>query len=115
MCVFFSQWVIITLYGRDYPFRPLWMCLFAVGGVGIGVLGLYGWLLNAIGRGGAKVYACSEALLATVNIGLNLWLIPTLGVTGAITSTILAYGVAIAVMCYWGRPHFERHAHDGGG
>ncbi|WP_143301719.1 oligosaccharide flippase family protein [Candidatus Entotheonella palauensis] len=110
LCVLASQWLILTLYGRDYPLDPWWMCLFATGGVGIGVLGLYGWLLNATGRGGAKVYACSEALLAVVNMGLNLWLIPVLGVTGAITSTILAYGLAIVVMRRWGRPYYERDA-----
>ncbi len=110
ICVLASEWVIITLYGRDYPLHPLWMLLFAVGGVCIGVIGLYGWLLNAMGRGGAKVYACSEALLAGVNIGLNLWLIPIIGITGAITSTILAYSVAIVVMRLWGRPYFERDA-----
>lgn len=110
LCVLVSQAVIITLYGRDYPLDPLWMCLFAMGGAGIGVLGLYGWLLNAMGRSGAKVYACSEVLLAIVNIGLNLWLIPRLGVSGAITSTVLAYGVAIVVVRVWGRPYFERDA-----
>lgn len=110
VCVMASEWVIITLYGPDYPLNPLWLLLFAMGGVCIGVIGLYGWLLNAIGRGGAKVFACSEALLAVLNVGLNLWLIPVIGVTGAITSTVLAYSVAIVVMRVWGRPYFERGA-----
>ncbi|PON15606.1 hypothetical protein C2W62_22865 [Candidatus Entotheonella serta] len=110
VCILASEWVILTLYGRDYPLNPWWMLLFAVGGVGIGVIGLYGWLLNALGQSGAKVYAGSEALLAVVNIALNVWLIPVLGVAGAITSTIVAYGVAIVVMRWWGRPHFEYDA-----
>ncbi len=110
LCILASEWVILTLYGRDYPLDLGWMCLFAVGGVGIGVLGLYGWLHNAMGRGGAKVYAGSEALLAVVNIGLNVWLIPVLGVTGAITSTIVAYGMAMVLMHVWGRRYFEHGA-----
>lgn len=110
VCILASEWVILTLYGRDYPLNPWWMLLFAVGGVGIGVIGLYGWLLNALGQSGAKLHAGSEALLAVINIALNVWLIPVLGVAGAITSTIVAYGVAIVVMRWWGRPHFEYDA-----
>jgi O-antigen/teichoic acid export membrane protein len=43
---------------------------------------------------------------AGVNLGLNLWLIPTLGVQGAIYATIVAYGVALLYGLWVGRRIF---------
>ena len=49
------------------------------------------WFLASIGRSGIKKTAIALILAASINIVLNIYLIPIFGILGAITSTMLAY------------------------
>ena len=53
-------------------------------------------LLNATGRQKAGMY--TTALMAAVNVGLNLWLIPKSGYIGASVATLLSYAVGFIVL-----------------
>jgi O-antigen/teichoic acid export membrane protein len=95
--VFFSEYVILLLYGDDYPINPLWMALFAISSICSSIGSVYSWLLNSAGIQGVKINALASIILVALIIGLYLCLIPTLGIIGAVISMIIAKSIATAV------------------
>jgi len=91
------QIIILNLYGDAYPLELIWVILFAVAAVVLLVDSVYGWLVASLGRHGARITAAGAIVSCTTNIGLNIVLIPILGITGAVASTIVALLAGIAV------------------
>jgi len=92
--VFLCEFVILKLYGSQYPINPPLMTLFAVASICVVVDGLYGWLLNSVGWKGAKITSFATLIAAIMNVLANILLIPLIGIGGAITATILTYLLA---------------------
>jgi O-antigen/teichoic acid export membrane protein len=97
------EFVILRFYGSQYPFNLSWMILFAIAGTCVLVNGLYAWLLNSVGRQGIKLTSFTAIILALLSVGLNILLIPFIGITGAIVSIIVSFLVSIAILFSFGR------------
>lgn len=76
------------------------------------------WIAVAIGLGGIKAYVLDlgfqlhkrtqdalllTALMALLNIGLNLWLVPRYGAIASAWSAVASFGAGAAISYYWGR------------
>ncbi|MCD6239310.1 MAG: oligosaccharide flippase family protein [Thermotogae bacterium] len=93
-----SGFIILKLYGGEYPFDLKLALLFGIAGICICVDSVYGWLMNAVGKEGVKITSFASIILALANIFLNVWLIPLLGIEGAIIATIIAYVLSIDIV-----------------
>jgi O-antigen/teichoic acid export membrane protein len=93
-----SGFIILKLYGGEYPFDMKLALLFAIAGICISIDSIYGWLMNAVGRQGAKITSFAAIILALANIFLNVWLIPLIGIEGAIIATIVSYILSICIV-----------------
>ena len=93
-----SGYIILYLYGGHYPFDLKLALLFGIAGICIFVDGVYGWLMNAVGIQGVKVTSLAAIILALADIFLNLWLIPILGIEGAIIAIIISYIFSICII-----------------
>ncbi len=93
------SWPLIrVLFGRAFlpALKPLLILLPGVAALSVGrVLSAD---LNARGKPG--VVAGVNLLLALVNIGLNLWWIPILGVSGAALATTTSYTLAVLILAW---------------
>ena len=90
--------IILKLYGSKYQFN-FWLCLlFDIASVLSVVNALYGWCMNAIGEKGAMITAIAAVVAATINVSINIILIPTLGFFGAVLAVIAAYFVSIIII-----------------
>jgi O-antigen/teichoic acid export membrane protein len=106
--IFLCELVVLKLYGSQYPFIFLWMILFAIASICVVVDGIYGWLLSSVGRQGVKLTSIAAITMALVNIGLNIILVPLIGITGAIISTIVSFVTSIVIMLYFGRKYLVK-------
>ena len=93
-----TGYVILKLYGGDYPFDLSLALLFATAGICISVDQLYGQLLNSEGLDGVKITSSAAVVLAVVNVLLNVLLIPLFGLNGAVIATIIGYLASISIM-----------------
>lgn len=92
-----SEYIILHLYGEEYPLDLFLMIAFAV----ISVLNIwystYGWIYNSIGVKGAAAALLGTASISITNIILNMYLIPIFGLQGAVGATVVAHIVGILV------------------
>jgi O-antigen/teichoic acid export membrane protein len=95
--VFLCEFAILNLYGGKYPIDFLLMLLFAATSILVAWYGIYAWLFNSEGMRGVKLTILGTATIAIINVLLNIYLIPRLGLFGAIGSTTTAFAVGI---CY---------------
>lgn len=93
-----SGFVILKLYGGEYSFDLKLALLFGVAGICICIDSVYGWLMNAVGTQGVKITSFAAIILALANIFLNMWLIPLIGIEGAIIATIVSYIFSISIV-----------------
>jgi len=93
-----SGYIILKMYGAEYPFDLRLALLFATAGICISVDQLYGQLVCSVGANGAKIESYAGVVLAGVNVILNFLLIPIMGLTGAIVATIIAFLFKIGIM-----------------
>ncbi len=56
--------------------------------------------------GKTKMFVWAMVPPVALNIGLNLWLVPIYGLMGAVWSTVIAYGVGLALALILGRRYF---------
>ncbi len=85
--------LILALYGPDYEGSILALQLLVWSAV-LAFLGAnYGYCLVACGR--QKVLAWSAGIGATVNVLLNLWLIPRHGIPGACLATVISQALML--------------------
>lgn len=74
-------------------------------------LGLHTLVMNHLAATGMPwVAVAAPAAGAVVNLGLNVWLIPTLGIRGAAVASLVAYAVMVAVSLGWLVRQREVHA-----
>lgn len=90
---FFAQPVIHFLYGADFlPAAPAFVWLTPA----IVALAVNTIFMNYFAAGGMPLITVySPALAAVVNVALNWWLIPHLGIRGASLSSVVAYSLML--------------------
>lgn len=93
-----SGYIILYLYGGQYPFDLKLALLFGISGICVCIDTVYGWLMNAVGNKGIKITAFAAVILALSNIFLNMYLIPLIGIEGAIIATIVSYILNIGII-----------------
>jgi len=103
--IFLCEFVILKLYGKEYPFNPLWAILLGIASMCIWIDGIYGWTLSSVGKEGVRIVSLAAVILALLNIVLNIKLIPLVGILGAIISIILAFIVSIIIILSFGKKH----------
>ncbi len=85
--------LILALYGPDYLESVLALQMLVWSAVLAFVGANYGYCLVACGR--QKILAWSAAAGATVNVLLNLWLIPRYGIPGACLATVISQALML--------------------
>ncbi|PWR71775.1 oligosaccharide flippase family protein [Methanospirillum stamsii] len=95
-----SGYIILMMYGPDYPFDLPLMIFFSIAGICISVDQLYGQLLCSTGVNGAKLTSYAAVVMAIVNISLCFLLIPGIGIIGAVIATIISYLFSIGIMLF---------------
>jgi len=90
--------IILYLYGGRYPFDLKIASLFAIVTILIFTEGLYGQLMNSVGKKGIRVTSFAAIFMALTNIFLNICLIPLIGLEGAVIATIFSYLVSIIII-----------------
>lgn len=93
-----TEYIILKIYGENYPFDFTLAILFGITAVISVWYKLYVSILTSIGIRGAKINFIGTAVIAIVNIILDIYLIPLLGLNGAIIATMLGYCCGIGFM-----------------
>jgi O-antigen/teichoic acid export membrane protein len=96
--VIITGFIILFLYGNKYPFDLKMAALFGIAAICIFIEGLYGQLMNSVGKKGIRVTSFAAILMALTNLSLNIYLIPLLGLEGAVIATIIAYIISISII-----------------
>jgi O-antigen/teichoic acid export membrane protein len=99
--------VVMKFYGNQYPFNWVWILLASVASVGFIIEGLYLWLLSSAGSSGVKIAATGAAIIAAINIGLNIVLIPLMKITGSLISLIISLLFGTVFILYYGRNYLK--------
>lgn len=86
---------ILKMYGSAYTINYPLILLFAIVSILIIYYGLYDWTFCSQGLKGVKLVNKSTILVAIINITLDLYLIPLLGISGAMISTAVAFAAGI--------------------
>jgi len=93
-----SEFVILKLYGGGYPINFSLMLLFSIVSILIVYYGIYDWAFCSEGMTGVKLVNISTIIIAIINIPLNIFLIPRIGLLGAIASTAIAFFIGICFL-----------------
>ena len=101
--IILSEFVILKLYGGEYPIDLSLMLLFAIVSILIVCYGLYDWTFCSEGVTGVKLVTIATVVIAIIDITLNIYLIPHFGLFGAITSTAIAFFVGICCLLLFKR------------
>jgi O-antigen/teichoic acid export membrane protein len=91
-------YIVLHLYGRDYPFDLGLALLFCLAGEIIIIDELYVWLMNAVGNKGVRVSSFAAVILAVVNFTLNIALIPLMGLNGAVLAKIISFALGLGII-----------------
>ena len=102
-----SGYVILLLYGGDYPFNLSWLALFASAAVLSVIRGLYTALLTSEGPGGAAHSSAAAVVTAVVMVALGLLLVPLIGIAGAMVAANAAFVVGIGLLLWRGRRYLQ--------
>ncbi|MFC5971145.1 flippase [Halomarina salina] len=87
--VLFPEAFISAVYGSKYASGSLTLAVLALGFAVHNVLDAHTSLLQGLGR--SREIAFNNILAASLNVGLNVWLIPEIGILGAALATIASY------------------------
>lgn len=87
--IVYPKLIIGILFGSEYTAGSLALVILTVGFYVHAILGLNGTTLTSIGR--TRLILADNVAAATVNILLNLWLIPRYGFVGAAVATTISY------------------------
>jgi len=101
------EYIMMILYGNKYPINITWIILFAIASILIVIEGIYAWLLASTGPQGAKLVSFASVIAAVVNIGLNITLIPLVGIIGAISSLIICFMFYIILVLLFSKKYFK--------
>jgi len=89
--MFICEFVILSLYGRQYPIDPLLMLLFAFAAVLVVWYGLYDWTFTSEGTRGVRIGLLGTVTIAVLNLLLNICLIPRYALYGAVGAQIFSF------------------------
>jgi O-antigen/teichoic acid export membrane protein len=92
--VVFIELIAFTFYGSNYPFSAELGLLFAFAATACFFYQCYSSLLASEGTKGATINTLSTVLTLIVVVGLNLVLLPVIGISGAPIALIAAYLIA---------------------
>ena len=93
--VIFAEFVILNMYGGEYKINMPLIILFAIVSILVVYFGLYDWTFCSEGLNGVKLVNQASILIAIINITLDIYLIPQLGLSGAMISTAVAFIIGI--------------------
>lgn len=93
--LFVIEWIILNFYGNEYSINYILMFLFVITSILIIIYQLYNWLFLSEGVLGVKLVTVTTVTMALTNTTLSLYLIPTLGLYGAIISIGISYFIGI--------------------
>lgn len=96
------EFVILKLFGAQYPMIPALMLLFALTAMLVTGYGMYQWLFNAAGIHGAYLALTNEIMITVLNLVLNILLIPRFGLYGAAGATAIAFAIGILAFYFRG-------------
>ncbi|MGA3198634.1 MAG: oligosaccharide flippase family protein [Halobacteriota archaeon] len=89
------EFIIFILYGSQYHFSAELGLLFAFAATACFFYSCYSYLMASEGTSGAKVNALGTIIALAVIIGLNMILLPLIGISGAAVALIFAYLIAV--------------------
>jgi O-antigen/teichoic acid export membrane protein len=89
--ILLAQSVLFIFYGGQYTFSLATSFFFALASAAYVIYLCYSYLMSSEGTRGAKVNSFSSIIALVVLIGLDVVLIPTIGVSGAAAALIFAY------------------------
>jgi O-antigen/teichoic acid export membrane protein len=93
--MFFCEFIILKLYGSQYPINPILMLMFAFAAVLVVWYGLYDWTFTSEGTRGVKIGLLGTITIAVLNLLLNIFLIPHFALYGAIGANIVSFACGI--------------------
>jgi O-antigen/teichoic acid export membrane protein len=88
------EWIIFTLYGRQYHFSAELGLVFAFAATTYFFYLCYSYLIASEGTSGAKINTLSSVIALAFLIGLNVLLLPLFGISGAAVALVAAYLIA---------------------
>jgi len=102
VCLFGREALFLMVPASYWPAAPIIPILIA--GVALyGTTQVTASSLTVAGR--TDLFAVGSAFAALLNIGLNLWWIPSLGPMGAACATLISYGALCAAYLFWAQRH----------
>ncbi|MGA8849157.1 MAG: oligosaccharide flippase family protein [Dehalococcoidia bacterium] len=102
-----SGYLILLLYGGEYPFNILWLALFATSAILYVIRFFYASLLTSEGPRGAFLSSIAGVATALVSLGLSILLVPIMGISGAMVAAIAGYLAGMVVLLWRGRQYLE--------
>jgi O-antigen/teichoic acid export membrane protein len=96
--MFFCEFIILKLYGKQYPINPVLMFIFALAAILVIWYGLYDWTFASEGIRGTKISLFGTVTIAVLNLLLNIYLIPRFGLYGAIGAHTISFSVGICCL-----------------
>ena len=96
--IFISEFIILKLYGENYPINLPLMFIFTITSLLIQIYCLYAWLFDSEGLIGVKIALSGTLTIAISNIFLNILLIPLFGLYGAIGSTAISFSIGLCIL-----------------
>jgi O-antigen/teichoic acid export membrane protein len=91
----FSQFLVLLIFGSQYPVNLLLMAILALSAVLMVIFGLNSWTFASQGLTGIKLANIGNIILAIFNVGLSIYLIPRLGLYGAGSAITISYCAGI--------------------
>lgn len=93
--------IILILYGQKFLLSVPILQIYIWSGVGL----FLGWAVNQymMAENLTRLIFLTSMAATITNVGLNLWLIPTVGLTGAALATLISYFVVPAIVFAGGR------------
>lgn len=109
-----SGFIVLSLYGNEYEFNMKLALLFGIAGLCIAIDNLYGQLMSSIGIKGIKIVSFAAVVMALTNTFLNMFLIPLMGIEGAVIATTVSFLVSISIMLSKKRYIYDSEGYDVG-
>lgn len=105
--VLIGEFIILHIFGKDYPIDFPLMIAFAVTAVLVTWYGILAWFFNSEGVNGVRLTVSGTLIIALVNVMLNVILIPQIGLYGAIAASALAFTLGLSFNYYYGSKYFR--------
>jgi O-antigen/teichoic acid export membrane protein len=101
--IIISEFTILKFYGDKYPIDFTLLLFFSVSSFLVYYYSLYDWTFCSEGMKGIKLVNVSNIIITIINISLNIFLIPRVGLLGAIISNIFAFFIGICFLLLFKR------------